>query len=72
MDWYHAFGLCLWDLAGLCDGAELHKLYYVNVEVVKATRRPVNLIMIDYAGRGSVRLADIVKKINEYNVDMFT
>eukprot|EP00116_Pleurobrachia_bachei_P011508 sb/3471770/ len=72
VDWYFGFGLCLWDLAGLCDGTELHKLIDVNREVVKATRRPINLVMIDYAGRGDVKLADIVAQINRYNVDIFT
>ena len=72
MDWYHTQGLCLYDLAGLCDGTELHKLVEINKEVVSEAHRPINLVLIDYVGKGNVRLSDIVKEINEYNVRIFT
>ena len=32
--------------------------------------RPVNLVLVDYAGSGSVRVADVVKRMNDYNVKM--
>ena len=51
---------------------ELHKLVEVNREVVRQAHRPINLVLIDYVGRGDVRLADIVREINEYNVKLFT
>ena len=59
-------------MAGLCDGTELHKLVDINKELVRAAHRPVSLVMADYVGKGSVRLADVVREINEYNVQMFT
>ena len=64
--------MCLWDLAGLCDGRELHKLVDINREIVHHAHRPISLVMIDYAGSGDLRLAEIVNEINRYNVDMFT
>ena len=72
VDWYFNSGLCLWDLAGLCDGTELHKLVEINRELIREARRPINLVMIDYAGKGNVRVSDIVREINEYNVKLFT
>ena len=65
-------GLCIHDLAGLCDGTELHKIVDINKEMVARVHRPISLVMIDYAGKGSVRLRDIVRECNEYNVKMFS
>ena len=72
MDWYFTYGLCLWDLAGLCDGTELHTIVEINRELVHEAHRPINLVLIDYAGRGVTRLSEFVREINEENVKMFT
>ncbi|XP_063691193.1 uncharacterized protein LOC134823585 [Bolinopsis microptera] len=72
VDWYFTFGLCLWDLAGLCDGTELHTIVQINRELVHEAHRPVNLVLIDYAGRGVTRLSEFVREINEENVKIFT
>ena len=57
--------------SGLCDEGELYKLKDINKKLIASTNRPVNLVSLDYVGRGNVRLADVVRKMNENNVKTF-
>lgn len=68
VNWYNTQGLCNGHLAGVCDGEELTKLEVINKVIVLKTGRPINLVLIDYVGTGGVRLSDVVRRINEYNV----
>ena len=56
---------------GYCDGVMLHRLVEINKKMIQKDHRPINLVLIDYVGKGNVRLSDIVKEINDYNVYMF-
>ena len=40
----------------------------INKAIVLKTGRPMNLVLIDYVGSGGVRLSDVVRRINEFNV----
>jgi len=70
IDWYLSKGLCVKELAGLCNDGELNKLEEINKKIIAYNYRPVNLVLVDYVGSGSVRVADVVKRMNEYNVKM--
>lgn len=71
VDWYFTAGLCIRELAGLCNDGELNKLETINKRML-AKGPGVNLVMIDYVGTGDVRLADVVKRMNIDNVNKYT
>ena len=71
IDWFLSYGMCLWNLAKLCDDEKFNDIKYINNEIIKETNRPINAVTVDFVGRGSIRLSKIVQDINKCNVQIF-
>lgn len=46
VDWYYVWGLCLKDLAKLCNEGQFDKLVEINDEILRIYGKPVNIFMI--------------------------